>query len=208
MLLKKKDLKFKIDHGKKWLKIFYHNSINDEWFNTDEEFFYCTEDNKYSIFEYITNEFKIEGFYEFLLEYPSVDGYNNWKQKIFPTEAFESLNSDITYSCSTEEGLFCSWTGKSWKGLTRSSESSSSVLDGSFSTKNYWFTIGSKKYYNTPKKFPGPAGGNAGSEGTTVSEVYLWIRVPSNLFFPSFCQTVIKEYQNLAYNLHIFIFIS
>ena len=57
------------------MKIFYQKIKNEE------EFLHCEEENKYSILEFISYEFKEDGYYEFLLEYPKISGYNDWKQK-------------------------------------------------------------------------------------------------------------------------------
>ena len=72
-----------------WLKIFYHNSRNGEWF-ADKDIYGINTQNKFSILGLIRDEFKINDYYEFLLQYPSIHHeYNIWKQKVFPLDAFQ-----------------------------------------------------------------------------------------------------------------------
>ena len=198
MPLIKNDLIFETKYDKRWLKIFYHDSSNKNWFTSDEELLHCNEEDKYSIFEYISPDFKINDYYEFLLEYPGLSGYNNWKQKILPTQAFESITTDIGYTCEPEEGCSCQWTIKSWKGLKRSSKTSYSFIDGSQSSE-YWFTIGAKMAYKSQNKFPGP--------GETVTNVSLWIRVPPKLFLEKSNIITCNKYFHLIKIKSAFIFI-
>ena len=140
------DLEFKTDLGKRWLKIFYHDVTEGTkyYFQSDDEVLLSNTPQKFSILGLITPEFKIGEYYEFLLEYPGIDGYNNWKQKLFPRDVEESLNTDSGYTCAVSEGCSCSWTGTYWKGLARSSFTSNTFLDGSFNTGHWWFAIGAK----------------------------------------------------------------
>ena len=165
--------------GKPWLKLFYHYVISDEdFFSEDEQdFLYHNSRKKFSIFNYIDKKFKYEGYYEFLLEYPSVEGYNHWKQEIFPLDANENEGTtDVKYN---QNGYLCSWTGKDWKGLRRSSQTRYTYLDGSNSDK-HWFEIGVKNRYNNNLLFPGPA--LSDYDIVFVSQVVLWIYIPPPLY--------------------------
>ena len=174
-MLKKNEIEIKTEFEKNWLKIFYHNVRNGVYFESDDEVLRVNKQQKFSIIGLITPEFKINGYYEFLLEYPEVVGHNNWKQKIFPRDANETIGQDVGYKCEESEGCSCSWTGRYWKGLSRSSLPSFTYIDGSFITINSWFAIGVKTEYNNEAVIPGPAELNA-KDGIPVHEVYLWIR--------------------------------
>ena len=174
------NIQIKNEFNKRWLKVFYHNCAGGVWFNTEEEIKYIDEPQRYSILGLVNNKLNFGGYYEFLLQYPEFEGYNNWKQKLFPF-TYEFMSQNSGYTCSPQEGLHCSWNGFDWRGLYYST-SSSTFIDGSNNTYNYWFAIGSKKGYSNAVRFPGPVGGTASNNGSSVTEVYLWIRIPNSFF--------------------------
>ena len=62
----------KHEFGIDWLKIFSHTLTNNNYFTNNEKEFHFTEGNgKFSILGLITDDFKIDGYYEFLLQYPN-----------------------------------------------------------------------------------------------------------------------------------------
>ena len=170
----------KNQYGKTWLKIFYHNSKNGDWFTSFDDLLSINTEMRYSILGLITEQFKSGDYYEFLLQYPGIPGYNNWKQKIFPLDANQSKHDNIHYLL--DSTCHCSWT-TTWGGLSLSSTTHQTFIDGS-QDGNWWYSIGAKeKYYDSPNQFPGP--------NEEVNEVYLWIRVPQKVLrqlFPFSCQ--------------------
>ena len=62
-------IKIKSKYGATWELIFFHNSSNYEYFETEEAYF-CNETNKFSIIGLIDDSFRYNGYYEYLLEYP------------------------------------------------------------------------------------------------------------------------------------------
>ena len=182
--------------GKPWLKLFYQfvTTSVDYFENDEEDFLFHNTRTKFSIFKYIDTKFKYEGFYEFLLEYPSVDGYNHWRQGVFPLDDDEaSGNTDINYN---QNGYSCSWTGKDWNGLRRSSMTANAFLDGSDSSRHY-YEIGVKGMYHEELTFPGP--GKSEDDYYLVSQVLLWILIPPHLYSKMF----LKSIKTRSYNLDI-----
>ena len=179
--LRYKDLEFKTFLNKKWLKIFYHDVTGGVYFDNEEEALFSNTPQKFSILGLITSDFKINNYYEFVLEYPGIEGYNHWKQSIFPRDVQESLETSSGFTCDVSEGCSCSWTGTYWKGLERSTSTSYTFLDGSFNTGHWWFTIGAKTGHGGQIQYPGPASGSVG-KGTLVFQVKLWIRCTHSLF--------------------------
>ena len=184
MLLSKDHIHIKKEFGKYWLKIFYHNSTNGNWFR-DEEINEIYTEEKFSIFG-LVKDLKISDYYEFLLQYPSVEGYNNWKQKVFPLDASQSDNDDVHYY--VDDTLHISWPNFNFSGLSRSSTRDSAILDGC-NDGHWWFSIGAKKDYHTESvnTFPGPS---TEEESYEVQEVYVWIRLPLQLIIPILRQSM------------------
>ena len=174
LLLGSDVITLKQEFGKNWLKIFYHNCNNDEWFTDLKDFYHINEATRFSILELITSDFKFEERYEFLLQYPEVPGeYIYWGQKKFPLDANQSINPSVEHSC--DPPFHCSWIGENWAGLSISATQEETFVDGSYDSSHWWYTIGAKKtYHDYTRKFPGPP-------QNRVSEVFLWIRVPFNI---------------------------
>ena len=156
-------------YNAKWLKIFYHNSSSQIFFKNSEEALNCNTFHKYSILNEINNNFLINNKFEFLLEYPELNGYNRWVQNTNPINQTDSIIPGYN-------GIHIDWSGVSWGGLARSS-SIHTLLDGS--TNSWYFAIGAFTYQPTPDKFPGPV---IGTNYLFVSYCYLYIRIDGTKF--------------------------
>ena len=174
-------------YNAKWLKIFYHNSTGGIYFSNISHALKSDLPQLYSILGEINDNFKINGYFEFLLEYPEYSGYNRWKQQINPKDNPEFPNQQaIGY-----QEVSCSWKGQYFGGLVRSSRFSWTLLDGSTGYDNWYYAIG---IYAPPSiycypKFPGP-------EGSYVFEAYLWIRINNQIPLNNFL-----SYNSCKYNL-------
>ena len=161
----------KYQYWRNWLLIFHHN-IDKGHFSPDKSD--CYESNipgKYSAIGLINELFKINEYYEFLLEYPE-NGSIVWKQKISPMNFTETSieNDDIGLDILYNRHNFAYF-----KGIMKSSSSSCFDCDN-YKLSNFWYSIG---LINTGhSKIPGP---KIGSKNIEVNEVSLWIRVPSYL---------------------------
>ena len=196
--------KIKFFNNKRWLLLFYQNiyTIND-FIKEESEFLYVNQRTKFSIFKFINEDFKYDNFYEFLLEYPSLEGYNQWKQGLFPLDCNES-EGDKTVDFQADSSTL-SWSYL-FKGLISSSAVSDTFLDGSVDNDKWWYSIGAKRAY-TKQLFPGPA--TKGESGISLSTVYLWIYIPPKLFqmfFYSTCNIKIQIF-NIINNALLTFFI-
>ena len=190
---------------KTWLKVFYHNSDNGDWFTEEEDLLYINSQNRFSIFGFINQYFKIDGYYEFLLEYPEFPlQYNNWKQAYFPLDVSQSSSSYVGYTL--DETCHCSWTLSSFGGYSRSSQTTETFLDASYKEENWWYTIGAKKTYSIfNNQFAGPVDDQ--NIGYPVSKVTLWIRITPELLryltYRSCCSSRFLPQSNLFIILFI-----
>ena len=165
-------------YGALWQLIFYHD-ISGGLFNNETAL--CNnEPKKFSTIGMITADFQHGGYYEYLLQYPEVPGYNRWKQKIAIADTtMEQKSDDIGY-----KKVHIDFGKLDWGGLSRSLSTCCTVFDGSPGIGNannwYWYAIGSTAYYSQKKLIPGP-GNDEYPDGYTVNYVYLWIRVPPKM---------------------------
>ena len=159
---------YKYEYGSKWMKIFYHN-VEGGFFINENDVLYNNNENKFSILGYIDDTWKINNYFEFLLEYPEVIGCNIWKQSINPR-----FNSEIgdNQKAIGYIGINISWTLSNWGGLVKSNPGTDTYLDGSTGGIGYWwYSIGSFKPYSNG--IPGP-------NDIVVTKVLLWIKVLNN----------------------------
>ena len=152
-----------------WLKIFHHD-IDVDVFHNESEAKYSLKKGKFSILGLVNDNFKIEGKFEFLLEYPdkaNKQGMNRWAQNKNPLDEAETTNGKVD----GYEPITLSWEASTdsyaFSGLARS-ESSSSLLDGTSTEGTWYFSVGAYKKYNY-KYLPGYT--------PTNTEVILWMRV-------------------------------
>ena len=128
---------------------------------------YIISERKYSILSEV-QEWPHSGKYEFLLQYPELEGYNRWKQTNFPlSEAYYQGKQEVE----GYENVSITWTTRQWAGLQNST--GCSLLEGSISVTNWYYAIGTKKDcagYGV-NSMPGP-------KDPPVHFVYLWMRIP------------------------------
>lgn len=149
-----------LDDGSEWAKIFYHrNHSGTVLFGNSAEALRCNTDDKYSNL-YLLEKFKnIDSKFEFMLEYPDdLTGYNRWRQTTNPVNdtgvaGYEAVSID--------------WDYNNWQGLCTSSSSNLTFIDGSPTTGEWFYAIGSYSSFDTG--IPGP--------NSAVSYVELWVRI-------------------------------
>ena len=192
----------KVFDGANWLLIYYHNSETGLFFDNDSASFINNE-YQYSIIGSITERFKHNGNFEYLLEYPEQNGFNRWKQKIHISDTNElQTPEDIGYT-PVHIDFTQKYNNIGFGGLSKSN-SIRTVFDGSpangASSDNYWFAIGPKEKYYNKNQFPGPY---YGEYADGVTKCYLWIRISG--IFPT-CRHFL--YNKLSQTLYLFITIS
>jgi hypothetical protein len=179
---------YKVDHTDQygtWVKIFNHNSQNNaNLFASDAEAAYNDpgnqNSNKFSILSQIPNFIRSDNKYKFKLQYPDVGlGIRNiWFQTSNPNTSLVSGYQPISIENSTNF----------WGGLERTNLSggtTSTYIDGSVNSGNWWFSIGQKVSFT---------GGNPGP-GVTVNNTSLYICIEDTKF--------IKNYPKWIFNSKI-----
>ena len=158
--------------GKLWLKVFAHkyNNTND-CFSNESEARHNIEENKFSILDEINESMRINGKYEFIIEYPNE--YFHWRQSSNPLEETEIINKNAA------EGFVSLHNGtemSKWGGLVKSSINISGVissfLEGNPGNDWWMFSIGmycNIRGWDTKKGIPGSVSG--------VPSVRLWVRI-------------------------------
>ena len=170
------DMPIKSFDGARWARIFYHNNKKGTvLFTSLAECKNTQTADKYSRLGLLDSgdTYKINGKYEFLLQYPIDDPshYNRWKQTNAPQNTFMARSSSGT-QVTGYEAVHIDWTTNYWGGLERYRESSSEYattwLDGSAGHGNWFYAIGAGATH----------GRGIPSYNSTADVVELWIRIP------------------------------
>ena len=178
------DYEFKSFDGVYWLKIFYHNCQNGQFFTKTDVYNITTED-KYSILYILDKNFTIRDKFEFLLEYPELGKFNHWRQKNSPTKEKEILNAD-PYKVQGYEGVKIQMNNCSWGGLALST-TTNTLIEGSIGkTDNWYYAIGQ---YADDWLDLGKIAANQ-----PVNYVYLWLGLRQLFYFT--CSKKIRLHYN------------
>lgn len=170
------DMPIKSFGGARWARIFYHNNKKGTvLFTSLAECKNIQTADKYSRLGLLDsgNTYKINGKYEFLLQYPIDDPshYNRWKQTNAPQNEYNTQTSSGT-KVAGYEAVHIDWTSNYWGGLERSAQDATALnstwLDGSVGHGNWFYAIGSKNTH----------GRGIPSYNSTADVVELWIRIP------------------------------
>ena len=154
-----------------WVKIFHHNIVTG-YFKSLAEAESSTEKGKFSALSTLSDSMKVDGQFEFRLEYPQDGLVYQWKQTTNPVRILNEKLSPSEYSQVLSPPQPGGWRGY----LAKSTATSCSYLDG-YDRGFWWFSIGtvyssSDSFFDDfPGKLPGPC-------LTGVNEVVLWVRVP------------------------------
>ena len=166
---------YKEASNRRWILVFYHNFSSDkDLFKNKTEALLTNQENKFSILGKIKPSFRINGRYEFLLEYPGIEGYfNHWSQTKNPVNA--KPNEENGY-----KPINVSWEGLSWHGLSLSS-SEGTLIDGSPYSGGWFYSIGlMKNWFNMIPSFVDfPSLPEKEKEKYRTTQVKLWIRIYS-----------------------------
>ena len=137
-------------YGIKWQLIFRQNSTSLFYLNKDELFFQSPDYNKFSILSLLTDRPKSFGYFEFLLEYPTLSTtslhYFHWKQQINPLKATNSTR-DVGFIPIHVPENYVPFQGLRKNGVE-------SFLDGTIDASTWYYAIGAYQTYN--KGIPGP----------------------------------------------------
>ena len=155
--------------------IFFHNATNGVRFNDFEEAKRCNKQDKYSALYKISPSHRINGKYEFLLDYES--GFVHWRQSNNPlhetehgTEAVEGYHL-INFSVKNNAGF----GGLSLTNLSSSYKANgchSTLLNGIQKDANWWYSVGA--IHSCETRWNNSVIPGAHEE---VKYVKLWIRI-------------------------------
>ena len=174
-----------------FLKIFFHNFSNSKTFTGEEDVMHCNEKDKYSIFNELNSNYKINNKYEFLLIYPFKGLHNWWRQSKLPFD-----NPEVSgQKAEGYEDVDIMMTDKNWCGLVKTTLDEINVhktltyIDGSAGIWWWHYSIGT---YNKLIS-------NTGE----TKEVFLYIRVP--LFNQALLLTRSCYKQRFSYHISLII---
>ena len=154
---------------KHWIKIFHHNVKKADYFKKREDALFSLKPFMFSLINKIGDSIRIDGKYEFLLEYPEMTGFNMWRQTNHPLREDESKSQGRTEAEGFDSMNLCTWTKNGFRGLVLSSVNVT-LLDGSSYQGYYYYSIGATEqwiYGSIP----------ADGEEHNITEVLLWSRV-------------------------------
>ena len=160
-----------------WLKVFFHNMTNLVGFSDENEAILCNEKDKYSILGELNSSLKQRnGKFEFIIEYPEKEIYNQWLQTNNPIDEVE--NSAKTF-CEGFKSKHNGAPNKKWGGLAKSADGAESLTlingtPGETGGQNWMFAIGmyNGRSWNNNTNLP--------SNKDPVNIVYLWVKIPMN----------------------------
>ncbi len=149
--------------GGGWTLVFNHNTSGGYWANDTEANEYnmgspSLTTNKYSILSKL-DEIKSAASYEFRLHYPSLGTTNHWSQTFDPRSGSSSTRPVTGYTAFSID-----MNSNLWGGLELSG--SSTYLDGTTNSGNWYYSIGSTA----------PWGGGLPAENSPTDHVQLFIR--------------------------------
>ena len=163
----------KILFGARWKMVLYHDSSQGNFFDKDNVL--STNSNQgrtYSDLKSITNANKYYGYFEFLLEYPTISPcYIYWKQKVNPIDTNPG-DDNIEF-----EPKFVPDQYSNFQELAKSVDSTSTFLDGSpgVLTNSWFFAVGCYSPFGTATTFPGPVLSTETNVG--IPKALLWIMI-------------------------------
>ena len=172
----------------RFLRIFYHDYSSKVAFDSLEEAENVNTQYKFSILNEIDESYKIDGKYEFLLNYSDINNCNWWRQTNFPLE--ETLSSSDTH-VKGYEPLHISWKSNNFGGLEKTPfhfkyNCVPCLLDGAIYQDKWYYAIGLVKDCSNYNFIPADQ-----EEGQT--ETTLYIRVPEKIYLKTCLKR--KEYQ-------------
>ena len=176
--------------GNLWLKVFYHSYKNKALFAGEEEAKYIISKDKYSIFANITDAFKVDNKFEFIIHYPDDNVSFRWFQNKNPIDELET--SSTTASGFEDRGSTVQ--GFKWGGLVKTNltdhDQINSFLNGNPGHYYWYFAIGiynCDNNYVKRKQIPAIYDGVSSSEYDTAHEVTLLLRIHNILVIHDIC---------------------
>ena len=160
-----------IDNTKhQFLLLFHHKLVNRNYFNSYSEFLLSNKENKYSIFGYFDDSFKVENKFWLMYEWPEAQCYMFFNQDKNPLNA--EPNSDVGSNVTT---ITCSNANIKFSGLTKYGNDIT-YLDGTNDPKDpgaWYYAIGQISDWSGKDQIPCFKGGT----DPALTEVKLWVKI-------------------------------
>lgn len=182
------DMEIKYFEGAEWAKIFEHNNHGGTvLFTSIAEALHSETIDKYSRLYLLDSLENVNGKYEFLLQYPDDEyyneKYNRWIQKNNPCNEYVTTTSTGEAFAEGYEAVHIDWTARYWGGLTRqqpltSTSINPTYLSGSVGHSNWYYAIGCSSSWS---------GGIPAENYANTGRAQLWIRI-DNLPEETKCQ--------------------
>ena len=156
--------------NRKWHLVLYQNSSNG--YISKEAINESYSDTAFSLLGQIDSlKHSLSNRYVFLLEYPGLDGFNMFSQKISPHK-LECTETDPSFRC-----IKCTWTNRFGPlKLTGPEASKYGYLTDDTRYDDWWYGIGAYRYESN--KITGPI--ITESNKIKLYEVRLWIQTDGN----------------------------
>ena len=196
------DFTFRYFKGFQWLLIFHHNITGPVHFANEDEALNCHEFQKYSILSSISDDMKINGKFEFMLQYgSSKTKFNWWLQDKNPLHESEEgkdkadgfIAKQLDYNVKNFGGL--AKTSLKYQGCINC------LLNGLFDDSLWYYGIGQYKscYEDWQDSIP------VDEFGKGEQIVDLWLRVSPT--FLNIYVTICKKKTYFQISIQIFILI-
>lgn len=134
--------KYKVAHDRLWLRLFHHDSTNNDYFPKSSMCYNLNENAYYIISNF---QYKILPLkqYTYLLEYKSIPSFQIWQQDNYINDT-AVLNYRYVI-------------GDKWRNFNGFSLSlQQNCLDYTGKAQGYWYSIGTIQYNGYDPYFPGP----------------------------------------------------
>ena len=158
-----------------WALILHHH-LRDGVFPSNVRAGFSQRTDRYSVLSRINDDFKINESFEFILYYPDIDEFCQWKQSVNPLRAQPKSEIDFEpINCP-----FKDYKDVTFKGL-RLSPYSYCLLDGINEDGRWHYAVGVLDLDPNYEGIPGP---KWNYKNTTLKEQYLYMRVTDPLLLP------------------------
>ena len=157
--------------SEQFLLIFSQNTVEKDWFKSEEEFLHTDSIYKFSILKYIDDDFKTDGVFEFIMQYPERGQFGHWRQELNPLEAEQDSDINVIDLGSTWE------TEVTFIGLHQSNNGNCFIEGVNTTTKNitdWYFAIGQKNGWSDTNRLPGFY---LAPSTFAFHQVYLWLKI-------------------------------
>ena len=180
----------KYKYGASWQLIFFHNSTGRVLFTKDSpDLLICNKTQQFSTLGTLTDNYKINGYFEFLLEYPEFNYLIHWRQKKNPIKS----ESNIGFIPLHVPDNPCPFNGLA---ITRSK--TYTFLDGNVGSTVWHYAIGSYGTWGGSESIPGPYLLDENKKELGSKIVNLYVRIRTSISCKINKKAPIKEFLLIA----------